>query len=88
MIVVHYLFKKNLLYIYIICYVGKNMETYGKTYHQPMCGGCSQEKHPFGFGNGNHTTHLYPFIWVNYNDLTDSSLGIMVYVRGIIPKWP
>ena len=27
-------------------------------------------------------------IWVNYNDLTGTSLGIMVYVRGIIPKWP
>ena len=26
--------------------------------------------------------------WVNYNDLTRTSLGIMVYFRGIIPKWP
>ena len=27
-------------------------------------------------------------IWVNYNELTTSSLKIMVYFRGIIPKWP
>jgi hypothetical protein len=28
-------------------------------------------------------------IWVNYNDLTVlPSPGIMVYIWGIIPKWP
>ena len=26
-------------------------------------------------------------MWVNYNDLTTTSLGIMVYFRGIIPKY-
>ena len=31
----------------------------------------------------------WPSIWVNYNDLTVlPSPGIMVYFRGIIPKWP
>ena len=28
------------------------------------------------------------YIWVNYNDLTATSLEIIVRVRGIIPKWP
>ena len=30
----------------------------------------------------------HPAIWVNYNDLTATSLEIMVRLREIIPKWP
>ena len=29
-----------------------------------------------------------PSIWVNYKELTTSSLEIIVRIRGIIPKWP
>ena len=28
------------------------------------------------------------YIWVNYNDLTATSLEVMVRIREIIPKWP
>ena len=35
-----------------------------------------------------YTVYIYEsYIWVNYNDLTATSLGIMVK-KGIIPKWP
>ena len=31
---------------------------------------------------------IYIYIWVNHNDLTATSLEIMVYFREFIPKWP
>ena len=31
--------------------------------------------------------HIYIYIWVNYNDLTATSLESWL-IRGIIPKWP
>ena len=35
---------------------------------------------------GHHLVYTYSFIWVNYNDLTATSLESKV-IREIIPKW-
>ena len=39
------------------------------------------EYHPY-------TYIIYIYIWVNYNDLTATSLEIMVHKRKSSPNWP
>ena len=40
-----------------------------------------------GGGMAFHGRYIYIYVWVNYNDLTATSLESWL-VRGIIPKWP
>jgi hypothetical protein len=37
--------------------------------------------------NGNRWQHIQIYFWVNYNDLTATSLESWL-IREIIPKWP